>query len=113
RLGRSRGGRPAGRVRRGLFAGAGGGEGPLIEGRDTRPPVGPHRVDRAVHGGDALVVPVLVVQLSAAAGLVGGRGRHLHVLAEGKAAVGRADVEDVRAQVRRGVAGVVPGQVHR
>src|SRR5215475_15180751 len=96
-----------------LFDRDGGGEGLLIEGCYSRPPVGPDGVDRAVHGGDALVVPVLVVQLSAAAGLVGGRGRHLHVLAEGQAAVGGPGVEDVRAQVRRVVAGVVPGQVHR
>src|SRR5215468_11020377 len=110
---RNPGGYSARRVELALFDRDGGGEDFLTEGRHGGPPVGPDGVDRAVHGGDALVVPVLVVQLSAAAGLVGGRGRDLHVLAEGQASVGRPCVEDVRAQVRRVVAGVVPGQVHR
>src|SRR6516164_248593 len=54
------------RVKLALFDRDGGGEDLLIEGRYSRPPVGPDGVDRAVHGGDALVVAVLVVQLSAA-----------------------------------------------
>src|SRR5262249_13526868 len=51
---------PARRVKLALFGRDGGGEDLLIEGRHGGPPVGPDGVDRAVHGGDALVVPVLV-----------------------------------------------------
>src|SRR5487761_1761486 len=101
----------------GILAGLGcsycGREDLLVEGRDGGPAVCPDRVDRAAHRSDALIVSVLVAQVGAAAGLVGGRGRDLHVLAEGKAAVGRPGVEDVRAQVRWVVSGVVPGHVHR
>ena len=55
---------------------------------------------------------MLVVQLGAAAGLVGRRGGDPHVRAEGQATIGRPGMKDVRAQVRRVVAGVVSGQVH-
>src|SRR3984893_10288375 len=96
-----------------LFDRNGGGEDFLIEGRRGGPPVGPDGVDRAVHGGDALVVAVLVAEVGAAACFVGGSGGDLDVLGEAEAAIGGARVEDIRAQVRRVVAGVVPGQVHR
>src|SRR5262249_56479264 len=61
---RNPGGCPARRLKLALFGRDGGGEGLLIEGRDSRPPVGPHRVDRAVQGGGALPTPVLAVPLS-------------------------------------------------
>src|SRR5579859_431280 len=96
-----------------LFDRDGGCEDFLIKGRHGGPPVGPDGVDRAIDGGDALVVAVLVAEIGAAACFVGGGGGDLDVLAEAKAAIGGTRVEDVRAQVRRIVPGVVPGQVHR
>src|SRR6266567_9518844 len=92
-----------------LFERNGGREDFLIEGRHGGSPVGPDGVDRAIHDGDALVVAVLVAKVSAAACFVGGSGGDLDVLGEAEAAIGGARVEDIRAQVCRVVAGVVPG----
>src|SRR5215831_13959368 len=96
-----------------LFDRNGGCEDFPVEGGHRGPPVGPDGVDRAIHGSDALVVAVLVAEVGAAACFVGGSGGDLDVLAEGRAAAGRPGVEDVPAQVRRVIAGVVPRQVHR
>src|SRR5258708_26895632 len=82
-----------------LFDSNGGCEDFLIEGRHGSPPVGPDGVDRAIYGGDALVVAVLVTKVGAAACFVGGSCGDLDVLGEAEAAIGGARVEDVPAQV--------------
>jgi hypothetical protein len=70
-----------------LFDRNGGCEDFLIEGRHGGPPVGPDGVDRAVHGGDALVVSV--------------RAATLELLAEGGYARLTMDQVAVRARVSK------------
>src|SRR5437879_11071687 len=83
-------------------------------GGDARPSVRPYGVDGAAEGRDAFIVAVLVAErIRAGDRLVRRRGRDLDVCAERDAAVRRAGVVDVRAQMSRVVPRVVEAHADR
>src|SRR5260370_42656521 len=70
-----------------LFDSNGGCEDFLIEGRHGSPPVGPDGVDRAIYGGDALVVAGLLTKVRAAECFVRGSGGDPDLLVDREAAI--------------------------